>query len=569
MPDPTRRVMLQAISALGIGTLSFQRALAAQIQPDDPPKPNDAARPKRVTAEMVKQAEWIAGITLTETQREAAASGLTGLLQRRERARAIPAPNDLAPMFHFDPTAGLGLPSGTDAKFDFDLAPFEKLPKPAADDDLAFAGVAKLAGLLRAKKVSSLELTKFFLSRLKKYDPLLLCVVTLTEEVALKQAKQADEEIAAGKFRSLLHGIPWGAKDLIAYPGYATTWGAEHYRKQTFETKATVAATLDAAGAVLCAKLTLGTLALGDRWFGGMTRNPWDNTLGSSGSSAGSACAVAAGLLPFAIGSETLGSIVSPSRACGVTGLRPTFGRVSRAGCMTLGWTLDKLGPFARSAEDCAIVLSVIHGADRDDAAAVTRPFGWPMKRDFKELKVGYFETKKAVGERSELKVLEQLGVKLVPIKLPERVPTDIISTILDAESAAAFDDITYDGVSEGIGSWGGTFRRGRFITAVDYLRANRLRGLLMKDMAKMMEEVDLYVGGNDLVHTNLTGHPTINIPNGPTPAGLGTPPTLSFTGRLFGETELLSLVAAYQRATDFLKHRPKLDLLKQLPAKK
>ena len=569
MPDLTRRTVIQAAAGFGFGSLAFQRALAAQLLPDDPLKQNAEARPTKVTPEMVKQAEWIAGITLTDAQREAAAAGLTGLLRRRVAAQTIPAPNALAMMFHFNPRAGLATTeASSEPKFDFDLTAYAKASKPD-DDDLAFAGVAKLAALLRAKKVSSVELTKFFLARLKTYDPFLLCVVTLTEETALKQAKIADEEIAAGRFRSLVHGIPWGAKDLIAYPGYPTTWGAEHFRKQTFDAKATVAAKLDDAGAVLCAKLTLGTLALGDRWFGGMTRNPWDNAVGSSGSSAGSASAVAAGLLPFAIGSETLGSILSPSTRCGVTALRPTFGRISRAGCMTLAWTLDKLGPFARSVEDCAIVLSVIHGADPADAAAVTEPFGWPLRRDFKQLKVGYFENKKAGGERAELKVLEKLGVKLVPIKLPERIPTDIISTILDAESASAFDDITYDGVSEGIGSWGGTFRRGRFITAVDYLRANRLRGVLMADMAKLMDTVDLYVGGNDLVHTNLTGHPTINVPNGPPPAGLGSPPMLAFTGRLFGETTLLSLVAAYQRETDFLKHRPKLDRLKPLAAAK
>jgi len=566
MPDPTRRQLMQATAALGIGTIAFQRALAAQIQPDDPPKAE--TRPTRVTAEMIKQAEWIAGITLTESQREAAATSLTGLLRRRVAAHAIPAPNGLPPVIHFDPRAGLqaGRGEAGEAKFNFDLSNLEKSPKPDAHEDLAFAGVAKLAALLRAKKVSSVELTKFFLDRLKKYDPLLFCVACFTEATAMKQAEQADEEIAAGRFRSLVHGIPWGAKDLIAYPGYPTAWGAEHFRKQTYDTKATVAAKLDDAGAVLCAKLSLGTLALGDRWYGGMTRNPWDNGLGSSGSSAGSASAVAAGLLPFAIGSETLGSIISPSTRCGVTGLRPTFGRVSRAGCMTLAWTLDKLGPFARSAEDCAIVLNVIHGADPADAPAVTEPFGWPMKRGFKELRVGYFESKKAVGERAELKVLEKLGVKLVPIKLPDRIPTDIITTILDAEAAAAFDDITHAGVSEGIGTWGSTFRRGRFISAVDYLRANRLRGLLMREMATLMDQIDLYVAGNDLVLTNLTGHPTINVPNGPPPAGLGSPPMLAFTGRLYGETELLSLVAAYQRETDFLKHRPKLDKLKLLP---
>ena len=314
----------------------------------------------------------------------------------------------MPPAFRFDPTPGEPPYTGPRGTVE---PPKMELAKPGTDDDLAFLPLAKLAHLVRTKQVSSVELTKLYLDRLKKYDPALLCVVSLTEELALKQAKQADEEIAAGKYRGPLHGIPWGAKDLIAYPGYKTTWGAGPYKDQTLDTKATVAKRLEEAGAVLVAKLTLGALAMGDQWFGGMTRNPWNVKEGSSGSSAGSAAAVAAGLVGFAIGSETLGSIVSPCTRCGVTGLRPTFGRVSRHGCMTLSWTMDKLGPIARSVEDCALVFGAIHGADGLDPTAVDRPFDWPAKKGPKGLKVGYFETKKSPDERKELKMLKDLGV--------------------------------------------------------------------------------------------------------------------------------------------------------------
>src|SRR5262249_11177064 len=266
------------------------------------------------------------------------------------------------------------------------------------------------------------------------------------------------------------HGIPWVAKDLIAYPGYKTTWGAGHFQEQTIDAKASVAERLDAAGAVLVAKTTLGALANGDRWFGGMTRNPWSVKTGSSGSSAGTAASVAAGLVPYGIGSETLGSIVSPSRVCGVTGLRPTFGRVSRYGCMTLSWSLDKIGPLARCAEDCALVFGVIHGPDGKDASVQDRPFHWPATRPLKELRVGYFEGKGASTPEADVKVLKELGVELVPVTLPQGTAQTMVGLILDVESATAFDDITRAGVNEGIGQWGGTFRRARFVSAVDYL---------------------------------------------------------------------------------------------------
>src|SRR5262245_34111992 len=404
--DVSRRELFAAAAALGIGSATFQRAVATQA----------AAQPKgeAVTAEMVKNAEWVAGITLTDEERKSVAGALTNTQNRIAALRKVEIGYDVAPAMHFTPTPGETPPREGRGKVEPSKLS-EAVKKPEADADLAFLPLHQLAELVRTKQVSSTELVKFFLARLKKYDPALLCVVSLTEDLALKQAAEADKEIAAGKYRGPLHGVPWVAKDLIAYPGYKTTWGAGHFKDQTIDVKATVAAKLEAAGAVSFAMPTVGALAQGAQWFGGMTRNPWNVKQGSSGSSAGTASAVAAGLVSYGIGSETLGSIVSPSTRCGVTGLRPTFGRVSRAGCMTLCWSLDKLGPMARCVEDCALVLGAIHGSDGKDAAAVDRPFHWPGTKPLKELRVGHF----AGTPEADLKVLKDLGVQLVPITLP------------------------------------------------------------------------------------------------------------------------------------------------------
>ena len=555
-----RRELLTGLAGLGVGTAVFHRAVLAAAE-DAPPPRLQGMKWAAVTPAMVEQAEWVAGVTLTPDERRQVAAYLTRNLSASAAAHKVTLTNDVPPAIHFDPLTGVTLPPSDET--DRVELPAADVNRPVADDDLAFLGVAKLGHLLRTKQVSSVELTKLALARLAKYDPALKCVVTLTPEVALKQAKQADAELAAGKVRGPLHGIPWGAKDLIAYPGYPTTWGAGHYQNQTLDTKATVAKKLDDAGAVLVAKLTLGTLALGDVWFGGRTNNPWNVRQGSSGSSAGSASAVAAGLVPFAIGSETLGSIVSPSTRCGVTGLRPTFGRVSRDGCMSLSYTMDKLGPLCRSVEDCALVFSAIHGRDPGDPPSVTRPFDWPSRVPLKQLKVGYVEGRKAANDRPELAALKDAGCELVPVKMPTRVPLEALQIILDVESAAMFDDITHAGVSEGIGFWGLTFRRGRFVSAVDYVRANRLRTLLMQDMAKLMETVDLYVGGNDLLITNLTGHPTVCLPAGFVKAGdTETPTAVTLTGRLYGESRLLAAAQVVQAAGGHHLKRPPLDKL-------
>jgi Asp-tRNA(Asn)/Glu-tRNA(Gln) amidotransferase A subunit family amidase len=538
---------MQALGALGVGSAVFQRALAAQTE-----------EALTVTAEMIQQAEWIAGLKLSEEDRKAVARTLTSTLRSFERMRKIPLANSVPPALVFNPapwqTAG---PERSRGLVESTVTTAPK--RPDSSETLAFLPVCELAALLRSRQVSSVELTKLYLERLRQYDPVLRCVVTFTEDLALKQAEQADREIAAGRYRGPLHGVPWGAKDLIAYPGYKTTWGATPFKDQVVDVKATVAKKLEEAGAVLVAKLTLGALAQGDRWFGGMTRNPWNPKEGSSGSSAGAASATAAGLVGFALGSETLGSIVSPSVRCGTTGLRPTFGRVSRHGCMTLSWSMDKIGPITRCVEDCALIFGVLHGADGLDPAAVDRPFHWPLRRDLRALRVGYVEGAKSAEDRPELRVLRDLGVKLVPIKLPDKQPLGALNLILGTEAAAVFDDLTRRGVTEGLNSWPNTFRHGQFVPAVEYLRANRIRTLLMHEMEEVMARVDAYVGGDDLLLANLTGHPTVVLPNGMQKrGGVEVPSALTFTGRLYGETELLAVAHAYQQATGFhLKHPP------------
>jgi Asp-tRNA(Asn)/Glu-tRNA(Gln) amidotransferase A subunit family amidase len=540
---PSRRQLMKTLAGIGVGSAVFQRAVVAQA-------PKEGA----LTEEMIQQAEWISGLKLTEAERKALVGRINGSLRSYERLRKVPLPNDVPPAFAFVPSSAPAERGRGSVEPISNAVP----KKPEAGDDLAFLPLTALSQLVRTRAVSSVELTKLYLERLKKYDPALKCVVTLTEELALKQAETADREIAAGRYRGPLHGIPWGAKDLISYPGYKTTWGAGPFKEQTLDLKATVARKLEEAGAVLVAKLSLGALAMGDQWFGGMTRNPWDVRQGSSGSSAGSASAAVAGLVAFAIGSETLGSIVSPCSQCGASGLRPTFGRVSRAGCMTLAWTMDKLGPIARSIEDCALVFGPIHGADEADAASVTRPFRWPATRDLRSLRVGYLEGKADAKDRKELQVLRELGVKLVPIQLPDKYPVEP-STILYAECAAAFDDLTRKGINEGIGSWGHSFRQGQFIPAVEYIRANRVRTLLMREMETLFEKIDLYVAGFfDLALTNLTGHPTAVLPNGfAKEKDVEVPRPIMFTGRLYGETELLAVAHAYQQATGHHLKRP------------
>ena len=552
-----------------------------------------------VTREMVRQAEWVAGLTLTDEERELMREELNDSLADAKFLRGVPLDNAVPPAILFapivpPPSTPTQLPPSTPAA-GTSPAPVPASPgpapssRPASDEDLAFLSAGELSDLLAARKVSSMELTRVYLERIRRFDPLLECAVTVTEELALAQAAEADRERAAGRVRGPLHGIPWGAKDLVAVPGYRTTWGSVPYRGQVRPETATVYAKLAAAGAVLVAKTSVGELAWGDVWFGGTTRNPWKAGQGSSGSSAGSAAGTAAGLFGFAIGTETLGSIVSPCSRCGVTGLRPTFGRVSRHGVMALAWTMDKVGAIARSAADCALVLGAIHGKDPLDPFSADSPFAWPPSRPVKGLRVGFvaslFEEepgKKAKDEAEKaaavaargndlavLDVLRSIGVSLVPFALPSTLPVRPLGEILTAEASACFDDLTRSGgtkdmVRQVAQAWPNVLRRGELIPAVTYLRAQRVRSLLMREMEKSLGTLDAYVvpsfGGDHLLLSNLTGHPAVVVPNGVRPAD-GTPTSVTFMGRLWGEAEALSLAAAYQQATGWHRRRPPLAL--------
>ena len=566
----SRRTMMKVVGGLGLGAV-FTRALVAQVDEGAP----------AVTEEMIRQAEWVAGLELNEDERKLMLEGLSEAAGDFETIRAVELNNSVPPALVFRP-----VDAGPDSR-GAGAAPIEHATSelPGADEDVAFAPVTELSAWLHARRISSVELTGLYLERLEEYDPRLECVISLTRELALQQAERADREIAGGRYRGPLHGIPWGAKDLLAVPGYPTTWGAKPYEHQQLAETATAVSRLGDAGAVLVAKLTLGALAWGDVWYGGKTKNPWNLEQGSSGSSAGPAAATAAGLVGFAIGSETWGSIVSPCTRCGVTGLRPTFGAVSRHGAMALSWSMDKLGPITRSVEDCALVFDAIRGRDGLDISTVDRPFAWPLRRDVRTLRVGYtkslFEEDRAAEiddedaaaaarewqelDRRTLRTLEQLGMQLVPIELPDGQPVGALSFLLSAEAATAFDGLTRSGKDDLLKrqvarAWPNVFRQAQLIPAVEYIRANRIRTLVLQELEQVLQQVDVYVcpsfGGDNLLRTNLTGHPCVVLPNG-FRSGDGTPTSITFNGRLHGEAELLAAAHAYQQATDFHLARP------------
>ncbi|MFQ5767753.1 MAG: amidase [Acidobacteriota bacterium] len=575
----SRRRILRVLSVLGLGTPLFGRALVA-LAGDAP----------AVTTSMLQRAEWISGLSFSDEDRNLMLKGMNEMSADFAKLRHVNLDNSVAPALLFSPESSG--PSGGQASVPVAMGPV--LPgrqaissRPRRDEDLAFLPVGNLAALLRNGSVSAEELTRLYLERLKKYDPVLHCVITLTEDLALRQARRADQELRRGRDRGPLHGIPWGAKDLLALPGYPTTWGAAPYRHQRRPETATVIRRLEEAGAVLLAKTSVGALAWGDVWFKAQTRNPWNTDQGSSGSSAGSASAAAGGLMPFALGTETLGSIVSPSTRCGATSLRPTFGRVSRHGAMALAWSMDKIGPLSRCVEDCALILAAIAGADGLDPTAVDRPFHWPLGRDIRTVRVGFtpslfkqdrtdgVKDAKVRADRAEwqqfdnetLSVLRALGLDLKPIHLPSGYPLNALGVILSAEAAAAFDVLTRSGdddklVRQTADAWPNVFRQGQMIPAVEYIRANRVRSMVMAEMAEMMQSVDLYVSptfaGSNLLLTNLTGHPQVVLPNGFRSSD-GTPTSITFTGRLYGESELLAVAHAYQQATPFHLRRPPL----------
>jgi len=531
------------------------------------------------TDEAIGQAASIIGLELTRAERDSLAPDLAEQLDSYRTLRESLADNAIAPALRFDPLwwqPGRALELGAaaalpDARQTWPV--MDGVQRPADDHDLAWMSVPELGALLRTGQVTSVELTRLALDRLATHDPELHCVVTLLEGRALAHAAQADAEAAAGQFRGPLHGIPCGVKDLLAVPDHPTTWGATPYRDQVRPELATVCQKLDEAGAVIVAKLTLGALAWGDVWFGGTTRNPWNLEQGSSGSSAGSASAVAAGLVPFAIGTETWGSIVSPSTRCGVTGLRPTFGRVSRHGAMALSWSMDKIGPIARSATDAAMVLNAIMGPDGHDPTVIAAPLR-PGEVPVSSLCVGYLADLFEPGERpadhpglaldrAALEVLRSAGVELVPVRLPERDPYPQ-AIMLSAEAAAAFQELTLSGHDDQLvrqvrGAWPNVFRAAHFIPAVEYLQAARQRLLLMQDFAAIFEQVDVYVtpsfGGAGLLMTNLTGHPQLVMPSGFLPDG--SPHSISVVGDLYGEAAVVTVGEAYQALTGWHQHRP------------
>ena len=499
-------------------------------------------------------------------------SSLSEKIDAYRAIRAYPLPNSTPPAIQFNPLPlGFKVPAPT-PKQNWEIP--EGITRPVWESDLAFMSIPELASLIHSGEISCLALTEFFLNRLRKYDPQLHCVITLTEEYAVEQAKKLDAELASGKDRGILHGIPYGAKDLFSFPGYPTTWGAGPYKDQVLDETAGIIRELEEAGAVLVAKTTLGALAMDDVWFADTTRNPWNLKEGSSGSSAGSASATAAGLLPFAIGTETWGSIVSPSTRCGTTGLRPTYGRVTRSGAMALSWSMDKVGPICRSASDCAIVFDVLRGPDPSDQTLIEAGFTYPGEVDLSALRIGYFKSAfdqdygVARFDRQTLRDLKRLGADLIPVELDnDQIPTEALAIILEAEAAAAFDELTRSDrdtllVMQRRYSWPNLFRTARYIPAVEYIQANRIRHDLIEDYNRRLKDFDVVVvpsfqGGDQLLATNLTGHPVVVVPNGF--KNSGSPTSISFLGNLFDEGTILAVAAAYQEATGFNKKRPEL----------
>ncbi|WP_020403225.1 amidase [Gracilimonas tropica] len=522
-----------------------------------------------ITSEMIQDAASVIGLEFTQAERDTMIEALEDTRADLQSIRDFKLDNSVPPALNFNP-----IPVGK--QFDFqqraqvwDLP--ENVQLPENRNDLAFYTIGELASLIKDRKITSVELTEFFLDRIEKHDEKLEAIVTVTRERALEQAEKMDVELEQGIYRGPLHGIPYGAKDLLAVEGYKTTWGAMPFKDQEIDETATVIKKLDEAGAVLIAKTTLGALAYGDIWFGGRTNNPWNLEQGSSGSSAGSASGTAAGLFPFAIGTETLGSIVSPSTRNGTTGLRPSYGRVSRTGAMALSWSMDKIGPITRSVEDAALVFNAIYGPDGIDQTLVQIPFNYQADLDISTLKIGYlrsaFEQDYWNRQRDSL-VLEtfrDMGIELIPIELP-KFNTGPLRIILTAEGAAAFDQLTLTDRDDMMqwqepNAWPNTFRAAHFIPATEYINANRARHQLIQKMDSVMQQVDVYIspafGGGNLLITNLTGHPSVVLPNGFTDSG--QPTSVTFVGDLFDEATLLSVAKAYQEATDHHKKHPPL----------
>jgi Asp-tRNA(Asn)/Glu-tRNA(Gln) amidotransferase A subunit family amidase len=569
MTDPTparlrRRSFLAYCGSLGLGSTLFPGALWAQ----------SGEAQESITAEMIDHAARMAGLDFSEADVAEMVEGVNANLGLYGEARALEIDQSVPPPLYFNPAVP-GQTFATERR-PFRLGARPDLRRPSDLEEVAFWPLTHLAWLIESRQVSSVELTRMYLARLLRYDPILECVITLTADLALEQAERADQELADGRYRGTLHGIPWGAKDLLAKSGYPTTWGSEAYRDQTIDMDATVVQRLEEAGAVLVAKLSTGEIARGDRWFGGkQTKNPWKTDEGSGGSSAGPGAATAAGLVGFSIGSETTGSIVGPSQTCGVSGLRPTFGRVSRHGVMPVSWSLDKVGPICRSVEDCAVVLDAIRGPDGQDLAVTDHPFNWDGTRSLEGIRVGYLQAA-FEGERrgdngdaarandlSTLDVLRGMGVDLRPVRLPESAGMNALQMLL-VDEAAAFDELVLTGrvdllIQDRNEPEDMLMRVARLIPAVEYLQMNRQRMLMMQETAEALRSVDVYLAphgaGPTTSANNLTGHPGITVPNGFAPDG--TPTGILFVGQLYAEAEVMAVAKAYQDATDWHERRP------------
>ena len=564
-----RRRFLAYFSGIGLTSTLFPGLLWGRMQ---------EAADGRITPQMIRVAEQMAGLEFSAEERDAILERVNQNLERFEAMREISLHNSDFPALEFNPV----LPG---MQFESEREPFTMSPTPAVEappnlEEAAFWPVTRLSQLIRSRQVSSLDLTRMYLGRLKRFDPQIRCVITLTEDLALRLARRADQEIAAGRYRGPLHGIPWGVKDLAAARGYKTTWGAAPYKDQTFDYDSTVVQRLEEAGAVLLAKLSTGEMARGDIWFGGQTKNPWNPAIGPGGSSAGSAAATSAGLVGFSLGTETRGSISRPSTNCGLSGLRPTFGRISRYGVMALTFSMDKVGPMCRSVEGCALVFDALYGPDGKDLVVVDHPFNWDPDQDVTRLKLGYirsaFEAERRVPEEkandeATLEKLGTMGFDLRPVEFPD-YPQDLQRIILYSEAAAAFDELTRSGRDKLLAvqeAWPKSFREARMIPAVEYIQALRLRKLLMKEMEHLFSEVDALVvptgpsapaddpAGKNIPLTNMTGHPAVVVPNGLTASGI--PTSISFLGRLYREAEILALAKNYQDVTGFHENHPEL----------
>ena len=568
----SRRRFMGYLTGIGLGGTLFPGVLYALHAQE---RLENGADDPLVTLATIEEAEKLSGLSFSPEQRQIMVEDLNDALRDYRKMQAIHLDNSVAPALVFNPDIRSRLPIGAPNTTKLIMTP-NAARKPSADADLAFMGIRSLATLLRKREITSVALTELYLNRLRTFDPTLKAVVTYTEERAMRAAREADRKFADKKVTSWLQGIPWGVKDLFATKDYPTTWGSVPYQTQQIPYDAAVIEKLDAAGAVLIAKLSMGELAWGDVWFGGKTKNPWNPKVGSSGSSAGVGATVPAGLIGFGIGTETLGSIVAPANRNGLTGFRPTFGRVSRYGGMALTWSMDKVGPMCRSAEDCAIVFSMIHGRDPRDLVTRDAPFNWPVSP--KKLRIGYYaeafeqDYPNQKADAASFDVLRGLGYTLKPVSVSSQYLPGVQTMVIDIEAAAAFEDLTRTQavdrmVRQTKDAWPHVFRVAHLRPAVAYVQANRLRTQMMLEMDDLFQEIDVLVtpsfGGDLLSITNLTGHPSVTVPNrfDPLPdqpdSPYREPGSISFVAGLYRDEHALALAHAFQQETDWHLQRP------------